>query len=221
MIDTFTALAVAAIALLPGGLYTWAYEEEVGSSRQAFADRLLRFVAVSALLHVVAAPLTWWFYQEEIRSGRFPHEPAVPWLVWLGLFGYVLVPAALGRIVGIIAWRRPRWLRGIVGPAPAARAWDHVFSGGRAAWIRVRLKDTDGGTNGWIVGAYSRADHGPAGYAAGYPHEQDLYLADTAEVDDRGRVLRDPDGTVRRRGWGALLNWAEISYLEVYWTEEA
>jgi hypothetical protein len=218
VIDTFTALAVVVVALLPGGLFTWAYEQEVGSSGQAFADRLLRLVGVSGLLQALAAPLSWWFYVHEIRSGRLLAGP-VPWELWPAVLGYVLAPVGLGRLIGLLAWRRPGWVRGISGPAPAHRAWDHVFSGGRGAWMRIRLKDPAGGTNGWIAGAYARAERGPVGYAAGFPHEQDIYLADTAELDDHGHLLRDPDGTVRRRGWGLLVSWSEVAYMEIFWID--
>ncbi len=220
MIDTFAALAVTAIALLPGGLYTWAYEQEVGASGQAFADRLMRFVGVSAIFHALAAPLTWWLYVHVIVSGRLLHG-SVPWGAWLALLGYVLLPVLAGRLVGIAAWRRPGLVRGISGPAPAPRAWDHVFAGGRSGWLRIRLKDVSGGTNGWIAGAYSSADTGPTGYAAGFPHEQDLYLVDTAELTPDGQFIRSADGSIRRRGWGLLVRWSEIAYLEVFWNEGA
>jgi hypothetical protein len=218
IVDSFTALAVLVVALLPGGLFTWAYEQEIGASGQALADRLLRLVGVSAMLHALAAPLTWWFYVRQIRTGRLLEAP-LSWPVWLALLAYVLVPVGLGRLIGVIAWRRPGWVRGLAGPAPAPRAWDHVFSGGHGAWMRIRLKDPAGGTNGWLAGAYAQAERGPAGYAAGFPHEQDIYLTDTAEVDDRGRLLRDPDGSIRRRGWGLLVSWSEIAYMEIFWTE--
>src|SRR5215208_3604555 len=50
MPSTVEALAVVLAAILPGGLYVWAFERRVGAWGVSFADRLLRFVATSALL---------------------------------------------------------------------------------------------------------------------------------------------------------------------------
>jgi hypothetical protein len=52
-------------------------------------------------------------------------------------------------------------------------------------------------------------------YSAGYPEEQDLYLATVAEVDpNTGEFLFDPAGNVRLQSGGLLVRWAEVEYLQ-------
>ena len=71
MPDTFQAVAVAVVALLPGALYVWAFERQAGRWGIGLSDRLLRFVGGSALFHAAAAPLTYWIWADRYRgSGR-------------------------------------------------------------------------------------------------------------------------------------------------------
>jgi hypothetical protein len=70
MPETFQALMVLVVALLPGALYVWAFERFAGAWGVRFSDRVLRFVEVSAVLHAVAAPLSYWLWAAYIRSGR-------------------------------------------------------------------------------------------------------------------------------------------------------
>ena len=59
MPDTFQALAVITIALLPGALYVWAFERQAGRWGIGFSDRALRFVGGSALLLEGGLLLRW------------------------------------------------------------------------------------------------------------------------------------------------------------------
>ena len=51
MPDTFQAIAVLAVALLPGALHVWAFERQAGRWGIGLSDRLLRFVGGSVLFH--------------------------------------------------------------------------------------------------------------------------------------------------------------------------
>lgn len=208
MPDTFQAVAVIAVALLPGALYIWSFERLVGAWGVGLSDRVLRFVGVSAVLHAVVAPVTYGLWSDYIASGRLARGEA-PLALWTVPIVYVGVPILAGSIVGIGTRRSNRWARIFTGPSPAPRAWDQLFGSRPDGWIRLRLKS---GT--WLGGAYAREGE-TRSYAAGYPHAQDLYLAEAAEIDPQtGRFVFDDRGRPVLRGSGILLRWEEVEYLE-------
>jgi len=212
VITTFQALAVVALALLPGGLYTWAFERQAGAWGIGLSDRLLRLVGWSAIFHVLAAPLSYELYRQYIYSGRLRSAEALPPWIWLVSLLYVAIPIAVGWLVGDATRARKPWSQLITGPSPAPRAWDHLFSiRDLEGWVRIRLK-----SGGWLIGAYARADaYRIRSYAAGYPEQQDLFLADTAECDGTtGEFYVDADGNPMLRGVAMLLRWDEVAYLE-------
>ncbi|WP_261556407.1 DUF6338 family protein [Frankia tisae] len=217
MIETFQAIAVTALLLLPGALYTFACERQVG--RAGAADQLMTFAGSSALFHALAAPITWWVYMEYIHSGRLDRGP-LPWELWPVALGYTIVPALLGAVAGGEIRRRGKLHSILPGPVASPRAWDEIMhlAAERNPWVRVRLKDHAAGTNGWIVGAYAGgARGGPASFAAGFPQESDLYLSETVHCDSQGRFIRGSDGGVKRRKVGVLLRRDDILYLEIIW----
>ena len=120
-------------------------------------------------------------------------------------------------VIGRSVQRGLRWPALLIGAAPAPRAWDHVFLGGRSAEVRIRLKDSGAGTDGWVLGIFS--PHPDLGaYASGPPQEPDLYLSDTAvAVPGTGEFLRDAKGRPYLRGLGLLIRYEEILYLEMDW----
>src|SRR5918993_1075821 len=103
MVDTFQAVAVAALALLPGGLYMWAREQRTGRWGVGLADRFLRFVGASAILHVLLAPLTYYAYGQLIRSGRVARGEPLSWDFLFardGLVGWIILRTRDGRWLG-------------------------------------------------------------------------------------------------------------------------
>ncbi|WP_460060969.1 DUF6338 family protein [Streptomyces sp. YKOK-I1] len=214
--DSVQALAVLVAAVLPGALYTWGFEREVGSWGSGMADRVLRFTGSSALFHALAAPVDLWVYRQFGTVWRAPGQPSW-WLVWSAALAYVLLPLGTGVAVGVATGRGRRWARFVTGPAPQPRAWDHVFSRPESAWLRIRLKESDTEGEGcWLLGAYAPARDGVGSYAAGYGHGEDLYLADTAEADpETGHFVLGTDGRPVLRGVGVLIRWDEIRYIEV------
>lgn len=210
MPDSFEALAIIVLALLPGALYVWSVERFVGRWGISLADRFLRFIGVSAVLHVMAAPLTYVLWGRYLASGALPNTPAFPWGLWCASIGYVAVPIVLGSAVGIGTIRNYRWVRLLTGPNPAPRAWDHLFSRRRRGWIRLRLKS---GT--WLAGVYIQREDGEQSYAAGYPEPSDIYLVNAVDVDAKtGRFLLSPDGRPIILESGILIRWEEVEYLE-------
>lgn len=209
MPDTFQALGVLAVALLPGAMYVWSFERQAGAWGVKLADRLLRFVGVSAVLQVTLLPLTYRLWFDFVRSGRVASGD-VPLLLWPVLVLYVALPIAGGTIVGWGAHRRRRWAKWFTGANPEPRAWDYVFGTWPEGWIRLRLKS---GT--WLAGAYAQSPDGSRSYVAGYPEDQDLYLIEAIDVHpETGEFPLTEVGRPVSRTSGILIRWEEVEYLE-------
>lgn len=204
MPSTFQALAVVLVALLPGGLFMWAVERLAGRYGIGFSDRLLRFVGVSVMLHVVAAPVTYKLWYDYFRAEARPEDTLLPLWLWPVAGAYVAVPILLGTLlgVGLRKWDLPAL---IAGANPAPTAWDHVLSANPDGWIRMKLK-----SGAWIGGAYAEES-----YAGGYPEPADMFVSEAVEIDPQtGEFVRDPRGQPVLKGYGFIVRWAEIEYLE-------
>jgi hypothetical protein len=210
VLDTFEALGVFLLGGLPGAMYVWGWERQVGQWGISAADRILRFIAGSAVFQALFIPATYLLWRDYVRSGILKAGliPHWWWLLWLGGLAYVLAPFVAGVWVGGLIYAesgaKRRMSQVLNGLDPAPRAWDHVFSSGRNTWIRLRLQD---GT--WLGGLYVRLAKDRS-YAAGFPYDQDLYLCKTAPVDENGAFLEDP---LSNLGPGILVRWAEVQYL--------
>ena len=99
MPETFQALAVLVLALLPGALYVWAFERQVGAWGIRLSDRVLRFVGFSAFLHAVFAPLTYRLWIAFVRTGRLSDGDA-PVALWLAVLVFVALPTGIGSAAG-------------------------------------------------------------------------------------------------------------------------
>ena len=209
MPDTFQALSVLILALLPGALYVWAFERYAGAWGVRLSDRLFRFIGFSALMHVLLAPVTYRLWVDFVRSGRLA-AGAVPIAIWFVPIAFVVIPMLAGSVIGRATRQRKTWATLFTGPDPAPRAWDHLFGSGPDGWIRLRLK-----SGRWIGGAFARQPDGSRSYAAGYPEDQDLYLLEAVEVDpDTGSFILGEDGAAVSRGSSILVRWEEVEYLD-------
>jgi hypothetical protein len=208
MPDSFEALAVIAVALLPGALYVWSFERLVGAWGVRLADRLLRFVGVSAILHALIAPVTYRLWLSLVLGDGFEMGRA-SWAAWLAVLAYVAIPIAAGSLVGVGTRSGSPWARIFTGPDPAPRAWDHLFGTRPDGWIRLRLK-----TGVWLGGAYATLEDGSRSYAAGYPDDQDLYLVEAVEVDPVTGEFVLENGEPVSRGSAILVRWNEVEYLD-------
>jgi Family of unknown function (DUF6338) len=212
MPSTVQALLVLVTAALPGALYIWASEQEAGPWGVGLSDRVLRFIGASAVFHAVLAPATYNLWRHYVEPGTIAEGRPLPWWVWPILIGYVVVPFAVGRIVGRGAARRSRWATLIAGRSPHPSAWDHVFTTrGLSAWVRIKL--TDGS---WIGGGFGQGDGTLKSYAGAYSEQRDIYLAATAVVDAAtGNFEVDPAGHPQLQPAGALVPAEQIAYLLV------
>jgi hypothetical protein len=211
MVSTFQALAGVVLALLPGAAYTFAYERVAGAFGISTTDRLVRFLAASAVFHAVLAGPELLLYRNFVVTGRLARGE-VNWLLAAAVaLGYMFLPTAAGTLVALGGKRNWRGVR-LFGDTPAPRAWDHLWRLGVPGVVRMKLRS---GT--WLAGVYGTTAGGRRSYASGYPEDGDLYLSLQLRVDPAtGEFARDDDDRplpVPGRS-GLLIRWSEIEYLE-------
>lgn len=196
MPTTVEGLLVIALALLPGAVYTWGFERQAGSFGVSFADRSLRFVAVSAVFHLAAAwpeYLLWRVIlsgKDDLLSGQF-------FALWVTALLLTAIPYAVGTALGGLystrgsreGWTRirshltdhqeERLLAILLGPAPAPRAWDHLFSERKSVYLRIQTTDE----NITHAGRFAANSH-----AGGFPQPADLYLEEAFDLLEDGAI---------------------------------
>jgi len=211
MPSTLQAILVTILAVLPGALYTWGFEQQAGRWGATAVDRVQRFVGVSAFFLVLELPLIYQFYRSFVVSGDIDKGRPLPVWVWFMPILFVIIPAGIGRFVGRAAYERKPWVTLLTGPSPAPRAWDDLFSGpDMNGWIRLRLKDKT-----WVAGLWGESvTTGLKSYAAGYPENQDLLVSELVEIDDDGNLATGVDGGLILTSRSLLIRWDEITYAE-------
>lgn len=211
MITTFQAIAVVALALLPGALYTFAFERVAGAFGVALADRVLRFLAATAVLWALASGPMFLLYEDFILSGRAARGELDWRWVWAASLLYVVLPTALGSLMGVGSLEGWRWTVWLTGNAPEPRAWDHMWRRPVNALLRIKLK-----SGPWIGGIYQTTQQGVRSYAAGYPQEGDLHLTRQLVLHpDTGEYAKEADGTPTVVERGLLIRWSEVEYLDI------
>lgn len=189
-------LAIVIVAVLPGSMYTWAFERQVSAFGVTLADRVLRFIAISLLFHLVLGWAEYGLFRlafsgSEFNAGQFA-------AAWFAVLLVVAIPAVLGTVTGGLyatrntregwAWLRRHvaqenehaFLRLVLGRTPAPRAWDNMFSDRPTVYLRIQT--TDGAA---VAGLF--ADDS---YAGGFPNEPDLYLEQAWEMADDGSLTQ-------------------------------
>ena len=218
---SLVALGILLVAVFPGAVYTWAFEREAGSYGVTLADRTLRFLAASTVIHLLFAWPEYLVFRvaiegrDRILAGQFA-------LLWLVLLLLSVIPAVVGTILGGLyatrttrtSWPKlRRWLTGererrllhvLLGRDPAPRAWDDLFSERPYCYLRVR---TSG--DRWLAGKFASAS-----YAAGYPNDPDLLLEEAVEVDQETGVLGKP------LGYPLYIAAGQIAWIEVVWPSD-
>jgi Family of unknown function (DUF6338) len=215
-VDSFEALAVTILALLPGALFTWSFEREVGNWGAGLADRVYRFVGFSAIFHAVLAYPEYLFWTNYLHvpdaDGEGYHNVFttggdIAWWVGLVPLVYIGIPIVLGFLASRSARNDGRLGRVLVGRNPAPRAWDELFWRRPALVVRMKLKDGE-----WVGGLF-----GDNSYASGYPEPQDLLLEETYEIDDDGTFVQgDEPEDFLPLGSSILISWSEVQFLESF-----
>jgi len=90
----------------------------------------------------------------------------------------VLLPTAVGSVIGSGQQRKSRWVTALVGDAAEPRAWDYLWRPGVQGVVRLKLK-----SGFWLAGIFGTTAGGQRSYAAGYPEAQDLYLSLQLKVE--------------------------------------
>jgi hypothetical protein len=101
---TVTALVIALLAFLPGGLYTWSFEQQAGRWGANATDRLQRFGGASAIFLALELPLVYQCYRLFVATDDLSKGHPLPAWVWAVPIALVLVPIALGRFAGRSAY---------------------------------------------------------------------------------------------------------------------
>jgi hypothetical protein len=212
MPDTLNALLAAFLATVPGGLYTWSYEQQAGRWGATATDRLQRFLGASAFFIALQLWFIYEFYRRYVVTGVVQSGRPLPPAIWLVPVLFVVVPVLVGRYLGRAVFQKKKWASVFIGTSRAPRAWDYLFtSPGTNGWLRLRLKDGDR----WVVGVWGISPTtGLKSFAAGYPEPQDLLLSDTALTDEDGSLLLDEDGKPVYTGAALLIRWDEVAYAE-------
>jgi hypothetical protein len=205
--STLQALLVTLLAILPGAMYTWAFERIAGRWGIGLTDRLYRFIGISAVVQALLAPVSYHVWDTYFRAGADRGDDLSIWL-WPLAIAYVLIPAGIGTWVASAFNKKEKWAEVLVGPTPAPTAWDALFSGNpKDIYVLMRLKC---GT--WVGGQYADGS-----YVGGYPEPADIYLINELRVDqEKADFDLDENGEPRPLGnYGLLVRWAEVDYLEV------
>jgi hypothetical protein len=216
-VETFQAVAVALLAVLPGALYTWSFEREVGNWGVSLSDRVLRFVGFSAIFHAV------FFYPEYLVWTRYLHLASVddgsirfvnlvsaggplPWWLFVAPLAYVTLPMVAGYLTAKGALAGAAWTRFLVGPNPQPRAWDRLFWASPSFIVRLRLKNET-----WVGGLF-----GADSYASGYPEPQDLLLETTYQMESDGSFAAGEDDELVDLQSSVLVSWEDVHFLEAF-----
>jgi hypothetical protein len=209
------ALLVLLVAVLPGSVYTWAFERQASRHGVTFADRVLRFVGVSAafaLLFAWPAYGTW----RGVYAGR-PFGVAQFGVAWVALGAGLGLPALSGSVVGglyasrhdrqgwlrLRRWLPPPWERRMLlvttGRDREPRAWEAAFGRPRSGYVRIKTVD---GT--WFAGPRDRMVVGA------FPQDPDIWLEQAWPVDADGAIGRAP------AGYRVYLPASRIAWVEEY-----
>ena len=217
MVQTFQAVVVALVVILPGAVYTIARESQGASWawRQTDAGTILfRFLCASAVYHAFLAPLTYCIYQELILTRKLSTGQSLSWWWWGALLAYVAVPFLGGVFTEKgRAWRDSancvkkavsKFVSLYAGSSPEPRAWDWFFDKRPTGLVRLRLNDGE-----WKAGVFDQES-----FASGYGEEGDIYLVNTFVVDETGVIQDDETDGFVSADVGLLVRWSEVRYLE-------
>jgi hypothetical protein len=218
--DSFEALSVLVIALVPGAVFTYALERQTGAWGIKFSDRVLRFVVISLVFEVLAIPLSYVLWRQySFPTPFFDDAHPFPWKLYSAAILYLVLPLLVGLIAGRAYAKNHQWVAVVFRQLlTAPRAWDHLFSRRPVGYVRMLLK-VDPPT--WVAGGYSTGTtpHDRA-YVGNFPELPDIYCPVRLACDpDSGAfefVLVQGRRKVRRLQGSLYVDGGSIAYLEFY-----
>jgi hypothetical protein len=222
--DSFEALSVLVIALVPGAVFTYALERTTGAWGSKFTDRLLRFVVVSLVFELIAIPIYYGVWRQYSFPPFFATAQPFPHKLYIFVVIYLAIPAAIGAFIGWCYGRNHQWVEVVFRQLlTAPRAWDHLFSRRPVGYVRVLLK---GDPPTWVAGGYvtsSQNDPHDRAYVGHFPEQPDLYCPIRLDVHpETGRFRKHPADPstgkrkVKRLAGSLLVDGGSIAYLEFY-----
>lgn len=218
MVGTVQAVGLLLLAVLPGAVLVVSYERHAGPLADDINERTLRFIVGTALIFPYAAGLAGSVYTRilhvPIGSSRDTYrnrllEPSDVSLWWYAVpVAYVLVPWGLGRFAGLarIALRRRTVRRRTASLVPGLEAWDIVFLESGPKLIAMKIR---GGS--WVAGVFA----GNSFASAPAAKERELVLEVGVEVDERGTIQRDDDGTPLLTAASIVVAYADVELMTV------
>lgn len=90
--------AIVIVAVIPGSMYTWAYEREASAFGVTLADRTLRFIAISFLFHLALGWPEYAFYRVALAGPPFGARQFA--VAWVAVLLVVALPGAIGTVLG-------------------------------------------------------------------------------------------------------------------------
>jgi uncharacterized protein DUF6338 len=219
--DSFEALSVLVIALVPGALFVYALERQTGAWGSKFSDRLLRFIVISLVFELIAIPVSYVLWRQyTFPTPFFSKAQPFPWKLYHFTILYLAVPFVAGWFVGMGYDRRWPWVERVFRQlVQAPRAWDALFSRRPVGYVRMLIK-VEPPT--WVAGAFvSRTPHDRA-WVGNFPEAPDIYCPiRLACHPETGEFIKDVDPTsgrrmVRQMAGSLLVDGQSIAYLEFH-----
>jgi hypothetical protein len=208
-----SGILILIAAVIPGTMFTWGFERQTGPYGASLADRILRFIAVSVIFHLLLGWPEYVLYRLAFNGHVFGVGQFAA--VWTAVLLLTLLPAGVGGILGELYATRntgqslatirrllggPRvskLMRWTMAHERAPRAWDNLFNERPTLYLRIRT--TDGS---WLAGLFAYDS-----YVAAYPNEGDLYL-------EEAWSLKENLALSERLGYSLYVPARQIAWME-------
>lgn len=215
------------LASTGGAGFVWMFERHVPSFRQHLPDRVTKLIYSSLIFAVVFGwPIyhaSTYVYKHYVELNKHP-----PGWVWIGLIAAVALPPTLGEIIGnyweriSTAWRS--MCRKLFRHESKSEKWRPDIPTAFDYVIRLLMKKrslvpivaihyTSAGDVPYVV-------IGHLGHASGTPNPQDIYLS-TVYYCGPERHFPKPGTTLEMQAIGCLINYKDVVYTRVKFSEEA
>jgi hypothetical protein len=204
MINTFDALFYTFIAVIPGFIIDSIIRVNFPVKKRDATTSLFRFIFLSALNYIIWMQPLYRLYIEYQKNKIFTYE-----MIRTGIFSIIVTPIAIGFI---LCWLGKNiYIQRVLGffgfsiANSAPTAWDSKFSNLlEDSYLIVTLID-----NSRVYGQFSKGS-----FAASNELSDDLYLAKTFVIDEKGKWIEN------RQFQEIIISSGQIKLIEIYEMEE-